>query len=56
MFGTLSLEAKSLDGDAEKHVNPIALNEILFASMFTGDEIFRGAQSHLLHPESKVLL
>jgi hypothetical protein len=37
-YGTPFLEATFLDGDLEKHVNPIALNEIFFASILGGDE------------------
>ena len=37
-YGTPFLEAKYLDGDLEQRVNPIALNEIFFASILAGDE------------------
>ena len=37
-YGTPFLEAKFLDGNLEQHVNPIALNEIFFASILAGDE------------------
>jgi hypothetical protein len=37
-FGTPFLEATFLDGDLEKHVNPIAINEIFFASILAGNE------------------
>ena len=39
MYGTPFLEATFLDGDLEKHVNPISLNEIFFASILAGDEM-----------------
>jgi hypothetical protein len=37
-FGTPFLEAVYLDNDLEKHVNPISMNEIFFASILAGDE------------------
>jgi hypothetical protein len=37
-YGTPFLEAKFFDGDQEKHVNPIALNEIFFASILAGNQ------------------
>lgn len=37
-FGTPFLEAKYFDGNQEKHVNPIGLNEIFFAAILAGDE------------------
>ena len=37
-FGAPFLEAKYLDKDLEEHVNPIALNDIFFASILGGDE------------------
>jgi hypothetical protein len=37
-FGTPFLEAKFLDGNLEKHVNPIALNDIFFASILAGNQ------------------
>ena len=38
IYGTPFLEAKYLDDQQEKHVNPIALNDIFFASILAGDE------------------
>ena len=38
-YGTPFLEAKYFDGDLEKHVNPIGLNEIFFASILAGNEL-----------------
>jgi hypothetical protein len=37
-FGTPFLETVYLDGDLEKHVSPISMNEIFFASILAGDE------------------
>ncbi len=37
-FGTPFLEAKLHDGDLEKHVNPLSLNEIFFAGILAGNQ------------------
>ena len=37
-YGTPFLEAKYFDDNQGKHVNPIALNDIFFASILAGDE------------------
>jgi hypothetical protein len=37
-YGTPFLETVYLDGDLEKHVNPIALNDIFFASILAGNQ------------------
>jgi hypothetical protein len=37
-YGTPFLEATFLDGDLEKHVSPISLNEIFFASILAGNQ------------------